>query len=312
MRCIVTGGAGFIGSHLCDALRECGHAVVCVDNLVTGARENIAQLDDDPGFTFLKQDISQPFVLDGPVDRILHFASPASPVDYARLPIETLRVGSVGTHQMLEVARKKGARILLASTSEVYGDPLEHPQKESYFGHVNSIGPRSCYDEAKRYAEAAVMAWRRVYALDTRIIRIFNTYGPRMRMADGRVIPNFLSQALTGADLTIYGDGKQTRSFCYVDDLVRGILALLEHDGFHEPVNLGNPVEHTILELVESVLSLTGTQEQLAWRPMPTDDPKRRRPDITRARELLGWEPKVALRDGLALTIEDFRRRGCA
>jgi dTDP-glucose 4,6-dehydratase len=308
-RAVVTGGAGFVGSHLCDALRARDWEVVAVDNFVTGNPENVAHLADDPGFTLVEHDVITGIPVDGPVDAVLHLASPASPPEYLAHPIETLEVGSIGTRHALDLARAHDARFLLASTSEIYGDPLVHPQPESYFGNVNSVGPRSVYDEAKRYAEAITMAYHRLYALDTKIVRIFNTFGPRLGAADGRVVSNFLAQAIRGAPLTIYGDGKQTRSFCYVSDEVRGLLALLdsEHVG---PMNIGNPNEFTMLDLAELVLEVTGADVDVAFEPLPADDPKQRRPDISLAREVLGWEPTVDLREGLALTHDWYRRHG--
>jgi nucleoside-diphosphate-sugar epimerase len=308
-RVVVTGGAGFLGSHLCQQLLAWGDSVVCVDNLVTGDRSNVAPFLDDPGFSFVEQDISDPFTIDGPVDAVLNFASPASPPDYLRLPIETLKVGSLGTMHALELARDKGARFLTASTSEVYGDPHVHPQTESYWGNVNPVGPRSVYDEAKRFGEALTMAFHRTHGVDTRLVRIFNTYGPNMRAGDGRVVSNFIVQALTGQPITIYGKGDQTRSFCYVDDEVRGFLALLGADGIHDPVNIGNPNEFTILELAEVVLDVIDTRSELVYEPLPQDDPTQRKPDITRATELLQWEPVVQLREGVTRTAEFFARR---
>ena len=305
MRLLVTGGAGFIGSHLCDALLAKGHDVVCVDNFITGSKRNLAHLEKEPRFELVEQDVSRPYDV-GPVDYILHFASPASPVDYMEHGIETLQVGSLGSFHSLELARKYKARYLLASTSECYGDPQEHPQKETYWGNVNPIGPRSVYDESKRFAEAATMAYLRYHKVDTRILRIFNTYGPRLQVNDGRVISNFMKQALRGEPLTIYGDGAQTRSFCYVSDQVDGILRLAWSE-VHEPVNIGNPDEFTILECARMVLKVTGSSSPLAYRPLPEDDPRQRRPDITRARKYLGWEPKVNLEAGLKLSLEYFR-----
>jgi len=305
MRVLVTGGAGFIGSHLCDALLGEGHSVVCADNLLTGRMENIAHLDHEPRFEFLRQDVCQAFDC-GKVAYIFHFASPASPVDYLKHGIETLQVGSLGSMNCLELASKYDAKFLLASTSECYGDPLEHPQKESYWGHVNPIGRRSVYDEAKRFAEAVTMAYHRSRKVDTRIVRIFNTYGPRLQINDGRVISNFMKQALLGEDLTVYGDGSQTRSFCYESDEVAGILALSESDE-HAPTNIGNPDEFTILECAQVVLEVTGSNSEVRFEPLPQDDPKQRRPDITKARELLGWAPKIDLRTGLELSLEYFR-----
>jgi dTDP-glucose 4,6-dehydratase len=300
-RVVVTGGAGFLGSHLCEALLARGDSVVAIDNLVTGNVTNIEPLFGRPGFTFVQHDVSAYVWVPGDVGAVLHFASPASPVDYLEIPIQTLKVGSLGTHNCLGLAKAKGARFLLASTSEVYGDPKVHPQPESYWGHVNPVGPRGVYDEAKRFAEAMTMAYHRYHGLDVRIVRIFNTYGPRLRRDDGRVISNFLSQALEGKPLTIYGDGSQTRSFCYVDDEVRGILALLDSD-VSGPVNIGNPGEFNMRELAEMVLEVVGTGSELVWEPLPVDDPTQRKPDITLARERLGWEPQVALREGLERT----------
>jgi len=307
---VVTGGAGFLGSHLCERLLAEGHRVICVDNLITGRLANVAQLADahrdDGRFRFVEQDVCQPIEVDGPVDNVLHFASPASPIDYLELPIQTLKVGSLGTHNTLGLAKAKRARYLLASTSEVYGDPLEHPQRETYWGNVNPIGPRGVYDEAKRFAEAMTMAYHRVHGLDVRIVRIFNTYGPRMRLGDGRVVPAFLEQALLGEPLTVFGDGSQTRSFCFVSDLVDGIRRLLQSD-HSEPVNVGNPHEMTIRRFAEAILEATGSGSEIAYQPLPVDDPKVRQPDITLARRLLGWEPRVALDEGLSRTVGYFR-----
>jgi dTDP-glucose 4,6-dehydratase len=311
VRTVITGGAGFIGSHLCDRFLAEGHEVVCVDNFITGSQANVDALQSGPGgarFTFRHHDISRPLEIDGPVDNVLHFASPASPVDYLKYPIQTLKVGSLGTHNALGLAKRKKARYLLASTSEVYGDPEEHPQREEYWGHVNPIGVRGCYDEAKRFAEAITMAYHRYHAVRTHVVRIFNTYGPRMRLDDGRVLPNFMGQALRGEPLTVYGDGSQTRSFCYVDDLVEGIYRLLGTD-FHEPVNLGNPNEITILDFAREILALSGCKSPIVYKPLPADDPKVRKPDISRARQLLGWEPKVDRHDGLRLTLEFFQKK---
>jgi dTDP-glucose 4,6-dehydratase len=308
VRIVITGGAGFLGSHLCDRFLSEGSDVVCVDNLITGTAANVEHLRGNPKFTLLRHDISQPLEVDVPVDRVLHFASPASPVDYLRHPIPTLKVGSLGTHNALGLAKFKKARFLLASTSEVYGDPEQHPQREDYWGHVNPIGVRGVYDEAKRFAEAMTMAYHRYHGVDTRIVRIFNTYGERMRLDDGRVLPNLMGQALRGEPLTIYGDGSQTRSFCYVADLVEGIYRLLAAD-FHEPVNLGNPHEVSILDFAQEILALTASLSTLVFKPLPQDDPKVRRPDIDRARKLLGWEPKVERQQGLSRTLEYFRRR---
>jgi dTDP-glucose 4,6-dehydratase len=304
---IVTGGAGFLGSHLCERLLGEGHRVICVDNLVTGNRANVAALESTADFRFVLHDVSQPFLIDEPVNNVLHFASPASPIDYLELPIQTLKVGSLGTHNSLGLAKAKGATFLLASTSEVYGDPLVHPQPETYWGNVNPVGPRGVYDEAKRFAEAITMAYHRVHGLDTRIVRIFNTYGPRMRPRDGRVVPAFLQQALIGEAMTVFGDGGQTRSFCYVDDLVDGIYRLLK-SGIHDPVNIGNPREMTILQFAEAIKSLTGSASEIVFRPLPVDDPKTRQPDITNARQKLGWEPRVPLEEGLNKTADYFRR----
>jgi dTDP-glucose 4,6-dehydratase len=303
---VVTGGAGFLGSHLCERLLAEGHRVVCVDNLITGSRANIAHMESGPDFTFVLHDISQPLHFAEPIHNVLHFASPASPVDYLELPIQTLKVGSLGTHHALGIAKAKGARFLLASTSEVYGDPLVHPQPESYWGNVNPVGPRGVYDEAKRFAEAMTMAYRRVHGVDTRIVRIFNTYGPRMRLRDGRVVPAFMQQALQGEPMTVFGDGSQTRSFCFVDDLVEGIWRLLQ-SGEGEPVNIGNPHEMTILRFAETIRTFTGSRSEIVFRPLPVDDPKTRQPDITRARTLLGWEPRVSLEEGIRRTAEYFQ-----
>jgi len=308
-RAVVTGGAGFLGSHLSDRLLAEGYDVVAVDNLVTGSEDNIAHLRGDPRFEYVRQDIIQPYTVDGPVDMVYHFASPASPVDYLELPLETLLVGSVGTHHTLDLARDKGARFLMASTSEVYGDPAIHPQPEEYFGNVNPHGTRAVYDEAKRYAEAVTFAYRRKFGMDAKIVRIFNTYGERMRINDGRVVPAFISQALRGEPLTIFGDGKQTRSFCYVSDLIDGIykLSVSEQSG---PINVGNPVERTMLEFAQVILKATGSDSPITHVPLPTaDDPKQRRPDITKARALLGWEPRVPLEEGLKGTIAYFRTK---
>src|SRR5918998_1136763 len=300
--CIVTGGAGFLGSHLCDHLLAQGHRVICIDNLDTGSLSNIEHIRDQ-NFHFVNHDLTEYVAIDEPVDRIFHMASPASPIDYSRLPLHTLKVGSMGTHHMLGVAKAKRARFLIASTSEVYGDPQVHPQPESYWGHVNPIGPRGVYDEAKRYAEALTMAYHRQQGVDTAIVRIFNTYGPRMRPHDGRAIPTFLRQALQDRPLTVFGDGSQTRSFCYVDDLVDGIIRLAE-SGYNDPVNVGNPDEYTLLQLAEAVIEATGSRSEIVFEALPTDDPQVRRPDITLARELLGWEPTVQLRDGLQRTLD--------
>jgi dTDP-glucose 4,6-dehydratase len=303
---VVTGGAGFLGSHLCERLLAQGHRVICLDNLETGSLFNIAHIRDE-AFDFRHVDITEPVEIDEGVDFVYHLASPASPIDYARLPLHTLKVGSYGTHHMLGVAKFKRARFLLASTSEVYGDPQIHPQPESYWGHVNPIGPRGVYDEAKRYAEALTMAYRRQQGVDTSIVRIFNTYGPRMRARDGRAIPTFLRQALEDRPLTVFGDGSQTRSFCYVDDLVAGLVALMDSDA-HMPVNIGNPDEYTLLQLAETVIEVSGSNSEIVYEALPVDDPQVRQPDISRAREILGWEPKVTLADGLARTIEEAGR----
>jgi dTDP-glucose 4,6-dehydratase len=307
MRIVVTGAAGFLGSHLTDRLIGNGHEVVGLDNLITGSLANLEHLGGNGAFTFVKHDVSTYIDVDGPVGAVFHFASPASPIDYLELPIQTLKVGSLGTHNSLGLAKAKEAMFLLASTSEVYGDPQVHPQPESYWGHVNPIGPRGVYDEAKRFAEAMTMAYHRYHGLDTRIVRIFNTYGPRMRAHDGRVVSNFIVQALSGEPITIYGDGSQTRSFCYVDDEVEGIVRLFER-GDAEPTNVGNPHEFTVIELAEKVLRLTGSKSELVREPLPTDDPKVRQPDISKAMRQLGWEPAVTLEDGLQRTIEYFRK----
>jgi dTDP-glucose 4,6-dehydratase len=305
-RVVITGGAGFLGSHLCERALAEGHEVVCVDNLVTGRLENLKHLLHRGDIEFLEHDVTKPFEVAGPVDYILHFASPASPIDYLELPIQTLKVGSLGTHNSLGLAKAKGARFFLASTSEVYGDPQEHPQKETYWGNVNPVGPRGVYDEAKRFAEAMTMAYHRYHQVDVRIVRIFNTYGPRMRVRDGRVVPAFVQQALTGEPMTVFGEGKQTRSFCYVDDLVEGIWRLLMSD-LRQPCNIGNPHEMTILEFAETIRAAVGSSSPIIFNPLPVDDPQTRQPDITQAREKLGWEPKVALAEGLRTTIAYFR-----
>ncbi|MDP2765859.1 MAG: SDR family oxidoreductase [Candidatus Methanoperedens sp.] len=305
MKTIVTGGAGFLGSHLCDLLLEKGHEVICIDNLVTGNTRNIEHIRSDR-FTYLKHDITKPIYFGDKIDYIFHLASPASPIDYLELPIQTLKVGALGTHNMLGLAKEKGARFLLASTSEVYGDPLVNPQSEEYWGNVNPIGPRGVYDEAKRYAEAITMAYHRYHGIDTRIVRIFNTYGPRMRLNDGRVVPNFIGQALRGEDITVYGDGSQTRSFCYVSDEVEGIFRLMMSD-YTLPVNIGNPEEHTILEFAEIILRMIGSGSKIVFKELPVDDPKQRRPDIGKARKILNWEPKVSLQHGLKETIKYFK-----
>jgi dTDP-glucose 4,6-dehydratase len=303
-RTLITGGAGFIGSHLCDALLLRGHEVICMDSLITGSVDNIAHITDG-NFLFVKHDVTNYIYIEGPLDYVLHFASPASPIDYMELPIQTLKVGSLGTHKALGLAKAKGAAFLLASTSEVYGDPKVHPQSESYWGNVNPIGPRGVYDEAKRFAEALVMAYHRYHGVDTRIARIFNTFGPRMRINDGRAVPTFINQAINGEQITIFGDGKQTRSFCYISDLVEGICLLLE-SGYHEPVNLGNPAEMDILTLAGIILEMTGSKSAMVFKGLPVDDPKVRQPDISLALEKLGWSPKVGLEYGLRKTIEYF------
>jgi dTDP-glucose 4,6-dehydratase len=306
MRAVITGGAGFIGSHLCDYLLEQGMEVVAIDNLLTGSIDNIAHIRS-PRFAFIHYDVTNYLYIDGPVDHVLHFASPASPIDYLRLPIQTLKVGALGTHKALGLARAKGARFLLASTSEVYGDPLLHPQPEAYWGNVNPVGLRGVYDEAKRYAEALSMAYHRYHGVDVKIVRIFNTFGPRMRREDGRAVPNFIMQALRNEPLTVYGDGSQTRSFGYITDLVRGLHALLL-SGLNEPVNIGNPQELSVLEMAELIRRITGSRSELVFRELPEDDPKVRQPDISLARRALGWEPKVDVRDALRLTVEWFQK----
>jgi dTDP-glucose 4,6-dehydratase len=310
MRIVITGAAGFIGSHLSETLLDRGHSVVGIDNLLTGDTANIAHLANRD-FVFIKHDVTNYIYVEGPVDAVMHWASPASPIDYLELPIPTLKVGALGTHKALGLAKEKHARFVLASTSEVYGDPLEHPQKESYWGNVNPIGPRGVYDEAKRFAEAMATAYHRYHGLDAKIVRIFNTYGPRMRLRDGRAVPAFMSQALSGEDVTIFGTGKQTRSFCYVTDLVDGIIRLLESN-VNDPVNIGNPQEMTIEEIARVIIRLTGSTSRIVYRPLPEDDPKVRQPDITRARTLLGWEPKVGLEEGLTKTLEYFRHKVAA
>ena len=307
-RVVITGGAGFIGSHLCDRFIAEGDEVICLDNLITGNLDNIAHLFGHPKFKFIKYDVTEFLYVPGEVDFILHFASPASPMDYVKYPIQTLKVGALGTHKALGLAKAKGARFLLASTSEVYGDPLVHPQSEDYWGNVNPIGIRGVYDEAKRFAEAMTMAYHRYHGLDTRIARIFNTYGPRMRIDDGRVIPTFMTQALKGEDITVFGDGTQTRSICYIDHLVDGIFKLLMSDYVY-PINLGNPDEVTILQLAQEIKELTGSKSKIVFKPLPPDDPKVRRPDITKAREILGWEPKVPRSEGLKRTLEYFKQK---
>ncbi len=304
---VVTGGAGFLGSHLCDRLLADGHAVICIDNLITGSEANIAHLAGNSNFRFLNHDVTNYITIDGPVDFIFHFASPASPIDYLKLPIQTLKVGSLGTHKALGLAKAKGARFLLASTSEVYGDPLVHPQPESYWGNVNPVGPRGVYDEAKRFAEAMAMAYHRYHGVETRIVRIFNTYGERMRIEDGRAIPAFMSQALRGEDLTVFGDGSQTRSVCYVSDLIDGIVRLMMST-HSDPVNIGNPDEITMLQLAQEILAITGSKSKIVFKPLPVDDPKVRQPDISKATSLLGWRPLVDRREGLRRTMEYFKK----
>jgi dTDP-glucose 4,6-dehydratase len=303
---VVTGGAGFLGSHLSDRLLAEGHRVIAIDNLVTGNTDNIAHLAGNPNFQFIHHDVTQYIYLASRVEYVFHFASPASPIDYLQLPIQTLKVGSLGTHNALGLAKAKGSKFLLASTSECYGDPLEHPQSESYWGNVNPIGPRGVYDEAKRFAEAMTMAYHRYHKIDTHIVRIFNTYGPRMRLRDGRVVPAFIGQALRGEPLTVFGEGQQTRSFCFCSDLIDGIYRLSRSD-FHEPVNIGNPTEFTVVDFAKLIIKLTGSQSRITHEALPVDDPKQRRPNIGRAKELLGWEPKVGLETGLRQTIEYFR-----
>ena len=307
-RTLITGGAGFLGSHLCDYLIEKGHEVICIDNLSTGNMENISHLLGKKRFSFIQYDVTNYLHVDGELHNILHFASPASPIDYLRMPIQTLKVGSLGTHKALGLALSKKARFLLASTSECYGDPLVHPQTEDYWGNVNPVGPRGVYDEAKRFAESMTMAYHRYHGVETRIVRIFNTYGPRMRLEDGRALPAFMGQGLRGEDLTVFGDGTQTRSFCYVDDLVEGICRLLS-SGEVYPVNVGNPDEITLLELAHRILEVTGSKSRIVYRPLPEDDPKVRRPDIGKARRLLGWEPRVSLDEGLQRVLPYFRSK---
>ena len=306
-RVVITGAAGFIGSHLAETLLDLGYSVVGIDNLLTGDTANISHLANRD-FLFIKHDVTNYIYVDGPVDFVLHWASPASPIDYLELPIPTLKVGALGTHKALGLAKTKGARFVLASTSEVYGDPLEHPQKETYWGNVNPIGPRGVYDEAKRFAEAMTMAYHRYHGVDTKIVRIFNTYGPRMRVNDGRAVPAFMSQALRDEDVTVFGDGSQTRSFTYITDLVDGIIKLMLSSE-NDPVNIGNPREMTIKEIAETIIRMTGSKSRIVYRPLPTDDPRQRRPDITRARTLLHWEPKVELEQGLVKTIDYFRTK---
>ena len=306
-RVVITGAAGFIGSHLSDALLDRGYSVLGIDNLLTGDLANIAHIKNRP-FEFVKHDVTNYINVDGPVYAVLHWASPASPIDYLELPIPTLKVGALGTHNALGLAKAKGARFVIASTSEVYGDPLEHPQKETYWGNVNPVGPRGVYDEAKRFAEAMTMAYHRYHGVDAKIVRIFNTYGPRMRVKDGRAVPAFMSQALKNEDVTVFGDGSQTRSFCYVSDLVDGIIRMMESNE-NNPINIGNPAEMTIKQIAETIIEMTGSKSRVIYQPLPEDDPKVRRPDITRARTLLHWEPKVDLREGLTKTIDYFRTK---
>lgn len=306
MNILITGGAGFIGSHLCDLLVEKGHSVICMDNFITGSRDNISQLEGNESFRLIDHDVTKQIEVEGDIDYIMHFASPASPIDYLNFPIQTLKVGSLGTHNALGLAKSKNARYILASTSEVYGDPLEHPQKETYWGNVSCVGPRGVYDEAKRFAEAMTMAYHNVHKIDTKIVRIFNTYGPRMRRKDGRVVPAFIDQSLNGEPMTVFGDGSQTRSFCYVTDLIDGIYRLMMSDG-NDPVNIGNPEEMSILEFAEKIKDLTKTSSEIVFKPLPVDDPKVRCPDITKAKELLDWAPKVSLDEGLKKTIDYFR-----
>lgn len=311
MKVVVTGGSGFLGSHLCESLLEQGHEVVCLDNLITGRTENTAHLRGNSRFHFVKQDVTEQLAVDGPIDAVMHFASPASPVDYLEMPIQTLKVGSLGTHKALGLARAEGARFLLASTSEVYGDPVVNPQPESYWGNVNPVGPRGVYDEAKRFAEAMTMAYHRYHGLDTRIVRIFNTYGPRMRPGDGRVESNFIVQALQGKPITVYGEGRQTRSFCYVSDLVRGIIGLLTADlteDIHMPCNIGNPEERTVLDLATKVIAMTGSSSAIIMKELPVDDPQLRCPDTRRVTSILGWKPEVGIDQGLNQTIEYFKK----
>ena len=305
-RVLITGAAGFLGSHLCDKFIDKGYYVIAMDNLITGDLKNIAHLEDHPNFEFCNHDVTQYVDVKGDLDYILHFASPASPIDYLKIPIQTLKVGSLGTHNLLGLAKKKNARILIASTSEVYGDPLVHPQTEEYFGNVNTIGPRGVYDEAKRFQESITMAYHRFHGVEVRIARIFNTYGPRMRLNDGRVIPAFMGQALRGEDLTVFGDGSQTRSFCYVEDEIEGFYKLLMSD-YSLPINIGNPHEITILEFAEEIIKLTGTQQKIIFEPLPTDDPLQRQPDITKAKEILNWEPTITREDGMKKTFDYFK-----
>lgn len=308
MRALITGGAGFLGSHLCDRLLQEGMEVICLDNLLTGSTDNIAHLAGHPRFRFVNYDVTNYIFVEGPLDYVLHFASPASPMDYLQFPIQTLKVGALGTHKVLGLAKEKTARFLLASTSEVYGDPLVHPQPESYWGNVNPTGPRGVYDEAKRFAEAMTMAYHRYHGVNTCIARIFNTYGPRMRLKDGRVVPNFIQQALRGEDLTVFGDGSQTRSFCYIDDMVEGIIKLL-FSKENDPINLGNPDEFSVMDLAQLVLEITGSKSKIIYQPLPVDDPRVRQPDISKARKVLGWNPQVSLREGVEKTIPYFKKK---
>ena len=305
---LITGGAGFLGSHLCDLLLSRGHQVICMDNLITGNMENISHLFENPNFKFIKYDVTEFVYVKDKLDNILHFASPASPIDYLEYPIQTLKVGSLGTHKVLGLAKEKNARFLLASTSETYGDPLEHPQREEYWGNVNPIGPRGVYDEAKRFAEAMTMAYHRYHRVDTRIVRIFNTYGPRMRLNDGRVLPTFITQALSNEDIPVFGDGSQTRSFCYVSDLIEGIYRLLNTD-YSEPVNIGNDEEITILEFAKEIIELVGSKSRIVYKDLPVDDPKIRQPDISRANKILGWKPNISRSEGLRMTLEYFKKK---
>ena len=307
-RTLITGGAGFLGSHLCDLLLSRGHQVICMDNLITGNLENISHLFENPNFKFIKYDVTEFVYVKDKLDNILHFASPASPIDYLEYPIQTLKVGSLGTHKVLGLAKEKNARFLLASTSETYGDPLEHPQREEYWGNVNPIGPRGVYDEAKRFAEAMTMAYHRYHRVDTRIVRIFNTYGPRMRLNDGRVLPTFITQALSNEDIPVFGDGSQTRSFCYVSDLIEGIYRLLNTD-YSEPVNIGNDEEITILEFAKEIIELVGSKSRIVYKDLPVDDPKIRQPDISRANKILGWKPNISRSEGLRMTLEYFKKK---
>ncbi|HDY66918.1 MAG TPA: SDR family oxidoreductase [Candidatus Scalindua sp.] len=307
MRVLITGGAGFLGSHLVDLLLKEGNEVICLDNLITGSMDNLAHLQSNKKFRFIRQDVTEYLEIDGPIDYVLHFASPASPIDYQKYPIQTLKVGALGAHKTLGLAKAKKAKFLLASTSEVYGDPLVNPQGEDYWGNVNAIGPRGMYDEAKRFAEAMTMAYHRYHGIDTKIARIFNCFGERMRKRDGRVVPNFISQALAGEPLTVFGDGSQTRSFCYVSDMIEGIYTLMLSD-VNEPINLGNPQEMSILDFAHKIIELTKSKSKIVYKPLPKDDPKQRRPDISKAKKLLAWEPKVNLEEGLSKTIEWFRK----